>query len=189
MDRELTEDEKVTFRRKYGRKKHDTSGSRGISYRAAINWAMLTLFLFTPTLLDYGIEAFGGIVFKDTSEDVLHLESQDEAILRVYAARTWGIKGIFAVHSWIAMKRKGSRDFEVSQVIGWRQGWSGNVLFRETGISINTWWGNEATLLLDLRGAEAETIIEKVDVAIEAYPWSSEYSVYPGPTATPSLHG
>ncbi len=182
MDRKLTDHEKDEYRKKFGDpKKYKSHHSIRMSYSAAIIRSMFVLFLFMPLLVDYGINAMG-IKLDDTRPRSVTKKS-DEAVIQVYAARTWGPKGIFAVHSWIAMKRKGNEDFEVSQVIGWRQNALGNVLFRETNVPINSWWGKEATLLLELRGEDVEPIIDKVDAAIKEYPWKNEYQLYPGPNS------
>ena len=43
-----------------------------------------------------------------------------EALIQVYGARAFGWRGAFAVHSWIAVKRRDAEDYTVYQVIGWR---------------------------------------------------------------------
>ncbi len=174
MDRNLSNHEKDEFRKKFGR----TSPKNSKSYLFRL---VFIVFLFTPSLINRGANSLG--ISMESDDVVAHPENYDEAILRVYAARTWGPKGMFAVHSWIAMKRQGSDVFEVNQVIGWKQERNGNVLFRETHVPIDSWWGNQATLLLDLRGPNVEEIIDKVDAAIEAYPYSNEYTLFPGPNS------
>ena len=42
-----------------------------------------------------------------------------EPVVQVYAARAWGWKGVFAVHSWIVMKRADAPAFERYEVVGW----------------------------------------------------------------------
>ncbi len=110
-------------------------------------------------------------------------ESFDDPIIQVYAARTWGLKGKFAVHTWLAYKERSASRYEVVQVIGWKQEANGNVVFSEATIADKTWWGNEPMLLLDVRGKAADGLIPKVKTAIDTYPWSTEYVVYPGPNS------
>ncbi len=180
MDRRLTENEQDEYRKKYGLQ---APALFKVSYRALIRWFVLVAFLAIPSLVEYSIELVG-INTNTTESPALKIaETSEEPVVRVYTARTWGPKGIFAVHSWIAMKRQGSEEFEVSQVIGWRQAASGNVLFRETGVPIDSWWGNEATLILDLQGVEAASVINRVDSAINEYPWKNEYRLFPGPNS------
>ncbi len=178
MDRKLTDSEKIAYEKKYGNSpKNNRSESTKL---ATIKWFMILLFLITPTMVDYGLKIFN---IRDEKGLTSGSDKNNEAILQVYAARTWGPKGIFAVHSWIVMKRPDSEFFEVSQVIGWRQEFNGNVLFRETNVPITTWHGNEGELVLDLRGNEVIPILDQVDAAISEYPWSKEYTLYPGPNS------
>ncbi len=182
MDRELTDKEKTEHRKRNDQSDH--SGSFKISHRVILTWSILMAFLVIPPLIDHGINSLLKTVNQNIDVDLPADRVMDnESVLRVYTARTWGAKGIFAVHSWIAMKRRGEKRFEVNQVIGWRQRNNGNVVFRETNVPIDSWWGKEATLVLELRGDQVEPIIEKVDAAISAYPWSREYTLFPGPNS------
>lgn len=181
MDRRLSDQEKDEYRKQFGRPQKPDEPFR-FSYKALTLWFMFILFLMMPQLVDY-VSKVSGINPDDTDTQTTAPENPDDTIIRVYAARTWGTKGMFAVHSWIAMKQQGSDDWEVSQVIGWRQGIGGNVLWRERNVPIDSWWGKEATMLLELRGEEAESIIDKINVAIEEYPWKNEYTLYPGPNS------
>lgn len=106
-----------------------------------------------------------------------------EPVIQVYAARTRGTKKAVAVHSWVATKRQGAEFYEVSQVIGWRLRRGGTAVFMEPGIPDKDWYGNTPELLLDLRGAEAAALIDKIDAAVEAYPWAGEYTAWPGPNS------
>lgn len=182
MDRQLTDHEKEQYRKKFGRPgKYKSFEPFRISYRAAIISSTLAIFLVMPLLVDYAISSANTSESSKPAADPKN--EKNEAILQVYTARTWGPKGLFSVHSWIAMKPQGSEEFEVSQVIGWRQDGLGNVVFRETNIPVNTWWGNEATLILELQGKGVSSIIDRVDAAINKYPWKKEYGLYPGPNS------
>src|SRR3954467_13792987 len=46
-----------------------------------------------------------------------------EAVIQVYGARTMGFKGIFGVHTWVAVKATGAQSYTVYEVIGWRLRW------------------------------------------------------------------
>lgn len=112
-----------------------------------------------------------------------HPKEHVEPVIQVYAARTWGLKGALAVHTWIAIKGQGEAEYVVSQVIGWRQARSGTALFSEEGIPDKSWYGNEPTLLLDLKGKKAGVLINEVKEAIARYPWSHDYTLWPGPNS------
>src|SRR5260221_5303801 len=51
-----------------------------------------------------------------------------EAVVQVYGARTWGWKGIFGVHTWVAAKPTDAAHWTVYEVIGWRLRWSDSVV-------------------------------------------------------------
>lgn len=112
-----------------------------------------------------------------------HPDDFEEAIIQVYAARTRGTKKALAVHTWIATKRKGADQYIIAQVLGWRLRPGGTALYREPGIPDKSWARNPPTLLLDLRGEEVEQLIDKVETAINTYPWQGEYTVWPGPNS------
>ena len=112
-----------------------------------------------------------------------HPNDYDDAIIQVFAARTRGSKKALAVHSWIATKRKGADQYMITQVFGWRLRPGGSALFREPGIPDKSWARNEPILIQDLRGDEVEQIIDKVDKAIQEYPWHDVYTVWPGPNS------
>ncbi|MEQ8687965.1 MAG: DUF3750 domain-containing protein [Imperialibacter sp.] len=107
----------------------------------------------------------------------------EDAVVQVYAARTWGAKKVLAVHTWIATKGKGADHYQVSQIIGWALNRNGTALFSEAGIPDKSWYGNEPTLLLDLRGRDAELVVDKVEAAISKYPYADTYTVWPGPNS------
>lgn len=117
----------------------------------------------------------------------MHPDDYRDAIIQVYAARTRGNKKALAVHTWIATKRKGADQYIISQIFGWRLSRRGTALNREPGIPDKSWARNAPTLLLDLRGNEVEQLIDKVDAAIQAYPWQNEYTVWPGPNSNTFL--
>ena len=184
MDRALTDKEKDKNEIKTKRHRPQSNGLIKVSYLYIIKRVLLLLFLLTPWFVSLWEAKPSETLRWDESRGIAPSPVEyPEAVLQIYAARTWGIKGMFAVHSWIAMKPKAAKNYEVSQVIGWRHGANGNVLWRENIVPDRSWYGNEPTLLLDLRGERAESIIKKVDEAIQEYPWSNEYQIYPGPNS------
>ena len=116
-----------------------------------------------------------------------HPDDYHDAVIQVYAARTRGNKKALAVHTWIATKRNGASEYIISQIFGWRLSRRGTALDREPGVPDRAWARNEPALLLDLRGVDVEQLIDKVEVAIIAYPWKNEYTVWPGPNSNTFL--
>ena len=54
--------------------------------------------------------------------------STPEAVVQVYGARTWGWRGNFGVHTWVAVKPAKARAYTVYEVIGWRLRWADSVV-------------------------------------------------------------
>ena len=106
-----------------------------------------------------------------------------EAVVQVYAARTWGWKGSFGVHTWVAVKPPEAKSYLVYEVIGWRLRWGGSALVVSERTPDGHWFGNAPELLAEKRGAEAEPLIPKIEAAVQAYPYAKEYSVWPGPNS------
>lgn len=106
-----------------------------------------------------------------------------EAVVQVYAARAWGWRGWFAVHTWIATKSANAATYTVYEVIGWRQHRGLPVLRIEQDIPDRKWFGAEPRLLVEHRGEEAASLVEAIDRAARAYPWPETYDAFPGPNS------
>ncbi|MBL4739593.1 MAG: DUF3750 domain-containing protein [Sneathiella sp.] len=105
------------------------------------------------------------------------------AVIQVFAAKTWGWRGAFAVHTWISIKEKGAPNFTRFEVIGWRAYRGGSALTISRGYPDNYWFGNRPELLVDIRGQEAEPIIDRIKALIADYPHKKEYRLWPGPNS------
>lgn len=110
---------------------------------------------------------------------------QSEAIIQVYAARTWGLKGALAVHTWISTKRNNADVYRNYQVIGWRHmhGKRTPLAIHETRLPQQEWFGNASTLLLELRGEQYESTIDSIESVIAGYPYLDTYTMWPGPNS------
>ena len=106
-----------------------------------------------------------------------------EAVLQVYAARAWGWRGWFAVHTWIATKRSAEPFYIVYEVVGWRENRGLPVLRIEKDAPDRYWFGEKPKLLADHRGDGVDALIEAVESAAASYPWPQTYRVFPGPNS------
>ncbi len=106
-----------------------------------------------------------------------------DPVIQVYAARAWGWRGYFGVHTWISTKRAGAAAYDVHEVIGWRAYRDLPVVARSARPPDGRWFGSPPELLLDLRGPEYEAVIDKIDAAIKTYPYNDSYTVWPGPNS------
>lgn len=106
-----------------------------------------------------------------------------EPVVQVYAARTWGWRGAFGVHTWVAVKPADARTYTVYEVIGWRLRSSGSALVISQRAPDARWFGNAPELLADKRGEGVGELIAKVERAVHEYPYADEYTAWPGPNS------
>jgi hypothetical protein len=106
-----------------------------------------------------------------------------DAVVQVYGARTWGWKGSFGVHTWVAVKPKDARAYTVYEVIGWRRRWSETVVSVRERPADARWYGNDPELYADKRGELAEKLIPRIEAAVQSYPYAGEYTLWPGPNS------
>jgi hypothetical protein len=106
-----------------------------------------------------------------------------EAVVQVYGARTWGWRGSFGVHTWVAVKPANAPEYTVYEVIGWRLRWSDSALVIHHRAADARWYGSLPEVYAERRGAEAEALIPKIDAAARSYPYPNEYQAWPGPNS------
>jgi len=106
-----------------------------------------------------------------------------EAVVQVYGARTWGWRGNFGVHTWVAVKPEKAPAYTVYEVIGWRLRWSDTVVAIHQRAADARWYGNEPELYAEKRGPEAEKLIPRIAAAARSYPHAKEYAAWPGPNS------
>jgi Protein of unknown function (DUF3750) len=106
-----------------------------------------------------------------------------EAVVQVYAARAFGWRGHFAVHSWIAVKPSDAPAYTVYEVIGWRKYRGLPPLAVHQRPADARWFGAVPKVLFDRRGEGVDAIIAKIDAAARAYPYADDYTMWPGPNS------
>ena len=108
---------------------------------------------------------------------------ESEAIIQVYAARAFGWRSLFAVHTWIATKDKDAESYDVYQVVGWRKWYNSPVVVKEKDVPDRSWFGHSPTILKEVKGAEAVAIISSIENAVSSYPYPDTYHMWPGPNS------
>jgi hypothetical protein len=103
-----------------------------------------------------------------------------EAVVQVYAAPTYGWRGVFAVHTWIALKPENATRYIRWEVVGWG---GGNVVRRDRGGPDDRWYGKSPALLVEHRGAAATALLPQIEAAVRTYPYADRYRAYPGPNS------
>lgn len=106
-----------------------------------------------------------------------------EAVVQVYAARTYGWKGVVATHSWIILKEAGAAAYERYDVAGWGVSQGRPAVRRNLHVPDGFWAGNRPTLLAQLRGPAAAAAIVPLRAAIDRYPYPRTYVTWPGPNS------
>ena len=105
-----------------------------------------------------------------------------EAVVQVYGARTMGAKGIFGVHTWVAVKPTNAPEWTIYEVVGWRLRWNDTALVIRSR-QPDMWFGSKGELYADKRGPGVDDLIKRIDEAASDYPYAKEYTLWPGPNS------
>ena len=111
------------------------------------------------------------------------LRDTAQAVVQVYGARARGVKGWFAVHTWVAVKPTDAAAYTVYEVIGWRLRWSDSALVVRTRQPDAPWFGSKPELYAEKRGPGVDELIKRIDKAARDYPYAQEYTLWPGPNS------
>jgi len=106
-----------------------------------------------------------------------------EAVVQVYAARAFGWRGAFGVHSWFAVKPSGATAFDVYEVVGWSVLHGYPAVRRSQRPPDGMWFGNRPQILAELRGDGVDEIITRIERAADSYPYPDSYVIWPGPNS------
>ena len=107
-----------------------------------------------------------------------------EAVVQVYGADTWGWRGWFAIHTWIAVKRENEDVYTLYDVVGWRGTYGAQgVLAIRPDLPDRYWYGARPRLLQSHQGSGVDALIDAIDAAARDYPWKHRYEAFPGPNS------
>jgi hypothetical protein len=148
-------------------------------------FAVLLVFL-APIAARASLFAFSNapLSYRDadwSSTNTLPPATQDtQARLLVFTGTTGGWKGVLSVHSWLVFKRDDARTWTRYDVVGW-----GNPVRTNGWAPDGRWFGNMPVAIADVRGAQAEALIPKVEAAVKDYRYShaGDYRIWPGPNS------
>jgi hypothetical protein len=149
-------------------------------------WLLVPILLFGLSYFDMESQrAPGG--WRRASQESVGL-APDPAVLRegvvqVYAARAWAWRGYFGVHTWIAAKPTGADQYTVYEVTAWRMRRAPTSVAISNRVPDARWYGNAPELIAERRGAGVDEVIERIDAAARAYPYASQYRIWPGPNS------
>lgn len=107
----------------------------------------------------------------------------EEAVVQVYAARAVRWRGYFGVHTWVAAKPTAADAYTVYEVTSWGRRRNGTTVSISQRAPDARWYGNAPDLVAELRGPEADVVIEHIDAAARHYAYADTYHVWPGPNS------
>ena len=120
---------------------------------------------------------------RDSSEQAPDPATMREAVLQIYAARAVGWRGVFAVHTWIALKATDAASYTRYEVIGWGVDRGAPAVRVNRMGPDNYWFGARPAPLVNLRGEGVDQLIARVEQAVASYPYPSTYRAWPGPNS------
>lgn len=139
------------------------------------------VFLFTTEQVKTGLD---WRTASRASAGLTPLPSQlSDAIVQVYTARAFSWRGIFGVHSWVALKPANAKQYTTLQVIGWRQFSGKSVVAITDDIPDRLWYQAKPEIIYELRGQKATLAIPELLNIAENYPFHNTYHVWPGPNS------
>lgn len=145
-----------------------------------------------PLGIVFGVVAFGMARYSMADWRTASRESagiapdpaeNSEAIVQVYAARAFSWRGVFGVHTWIAVKPTDALEFTVYEVIGWRVRHGSPALAISNRPADGRWFGAVPEIIADVRGDGVDEMIKRIDAAARSYPYMDDYRVWPGPNS------
>ena len=151
-------------------------------------------FAAAPLIIAIGLVALS-LLFTGCTRSDWHTASRDsarlapdpattkEAVIQVYGADTWGWRGWFAIHTWIAAKKTGADHYTVYDVVGWRGRHGQQVMRIYQDVPDRYWFGEKPHVIVAHQGEGVDAMIDAVDKAARSYPWKRTYKAVPGPNS------
>lgn len=154
------------------------------SRRKIFAWCLLAIFLL-PVLGAASVLAYhGGPTHwsqwdRSVVSGMPDAATYPDARILVMTGHTRGWKGALAVHSWVVIKSENERAWRRYDVAGW-----GNPV-RLNWWPPDLWFGERGQVVVDIKGAEAQALISKIEAAIKAYRYANagDYVIWPGPNS------
>jgi len=152
-------------------------------------FGLLLLALFViPVLLSACLpDPRGGVPWYQARRDPTGLAPDpaqiDAAVIQVFTAPAVSWRGLFSVHSWMAVKPTGAPRYTRYEVVGFGVANGAPAVRIDRMGPDNYWFGAEPRIVLDRRGAGVDAMIEKIREAVASYPYPRSYRAWPGPNS------
>ena len=155
--------------------------------------ALLLLVLYlAPVLVSFCLpDPRGGVPWRQARRDPTGLSPDpartQEAVIQVFAAPAVSWRGIFSVHTWVAVKPTGAPRFTRYEVLGFGIADGAPAVRIDRMGPDNHWFGAWPEILLDRGGAGVDESIGQVCAAVANYPYPNTYRPWPGPNSNTFL--
>ena len=131
---------------------------------------LLGLYL-VPVLVSFCLpDPRGGVPWHQARRDPTGLSPDpavtQEAVIQVFAAPAVAWRGLFSVHTWIAVKPTGAPRFTRYEVLGFGVANGAPAVRIDRMGPDNYWFGARPQILLDRRGAGVDEMIAQVRAAV-----------------------
>jgi len=141
------------------------------------------LIVFVPAIYSILSLLFTGPVHYQSAKIAPFPDEHKEAVLQVYGAKLYGIRGLVGIHTWVSTKEESAQQYMVHQVVGWRHQRGHSALEIKEDFPDRHWYGNKPFLIHDVRGETAKNFIKRLNHEITSYPHANEYTLLPGPNS------
>ena len=155
----------------------------------ATSSGLLLLGLFLLPVLVSGCLPYGrdGVPWYEARRDSSGLAPDPattaEAVIQIYAARAVSWRGVFSMHTWIAVKPTGAPRYTRYEVLGFGVANGAPAVRIDRMGPDNYWFGARPQIILDRRGPDVDAMIEGIAAAVARYPYPHEYRAWPGPNS------
>jgi Protein of unknown function (DUF3750) len=133
----------------------------------------------------------GGVPWHQARRDPTGLSpdpaATPEAVIQVFAAPAVSWRGIFSVHTWLAVKPTGAPRFTRYEVLGFGVANGAPAVRIDRMGPDNYWFGARPQIVLDRRSAGVDDMIARVRAAVASYPYPNAYRPWPGPNSNTFL--
>ena len=128
-----------------------------MSLAASFGLSLLGLFVLPVLVSGCLADGRGGVPWYEARRDPTGLApdpaTTPEAVVQVYAARAVSWRGVFSVHTWIAVKPTGAERYTRYEVLGFGVANGAPAVRVDRTGPDNYWFGDRPQIILDRRGA------------------------------------
>ena len=158
-----------------------------MSVTASVVRSLLGLFLLPVLVSGCLADGRDGVPWYEARRDPTGLapdaSTTQEAVVQIYAARAVSWRGVFSVHTWIAVKPTGAPRYTRYEVLGFGVANGAPAIRVDRMGPDNYWFGARPQIILDRRGQGVDAMIAKIRAAVADYPYAHDYRAWPGPNS------